>query len=337
MVLTWLSNPSPRSTSTPSIFTSSWSGRAAAPKDNFPAIAAMVAGEQETTIGCVFSRANVTCQRAPHSSITRSWSGPRIESCGTDASTGRDSDVCLLTTTLRLPSCSKQGSQQLCPLLTAGGDSTILLAERRDGFLVASSLSVLNKRPPSLVSYARATQFPVQVFLPLLYGPLAGYHHPSACRPVQVLVALSRVPFVAEPGSILCLSSNTALFDESLAGAENSDIMCPFNEQIYRSNKNVNLSLSSSSSSSSSMLFQILLVSSKEYASRLVSESNLTNSWSPTVYPFARLAQVHTKITITIKNTKRLEAKAIPKAKSTQLLASCERGDSCCLVSFPVD
>ncbi|MPC79813.1 hypothetical protein E2C01_074359 [Portunus trituberculatus] len=62
---------------------------------------------------------------------------------------------------------SKQGSQQLCPLLTAGGDSTVLLAEGRDGFLVASSLFVLNKGPRSFVSYVGATQFPAQVFLPL--------------------------------------------------------------------------------------------------------------------------------------------------------------------------
>ncbi|MPC43633.1 hypothetical protein E2C01_037285 [Portunus trituberculatus] len=57
---------SPRSTSTPSIMTSSWSRGAAETKHNFPAIAAMAAGDRETTIVCVFSGANVTCQRAPN-------------------------------------------------------------------------------------------------------------------------------------------------------------------------------------------------------------------------------------------------------------------------------
>ncbi|MPC59723.1 hypothetical protein E2C01_053751 [Portunus trituberculatus] len=72
MALTWLSNLSLRSTSPPSIFKSSWSGRAAPPKGNLPAFAAFVAGDRETIIACVFCKANVTCQRAPHSSTTRS-------------------------------------------------------------------------------------------------------------------------------------------------------------------------------------------------------------------------------------------------------------------------
>ena len=97
---------------------------------------------------------------------------------------------------------SKQGSQQLGPLLTAGGSSAV--------FLVADSLFVLNKGPLSFISYAGATQFPAKVFLPLIYGPFAGHHHPPACRPVQVLVAPSRISLVPDPGSVLCLGSNAA-------------------------------------------------------------------------------------------------------------------------------
>ncbi|MPC75246.1 hypothetical protein E2C01_069629 [Portunus trituberculatus] len=59
MVLTWPSNLSPRSTSTPSILTSSWSGRAALPKDNFPVVPALATGDQKTTIAHLWSKCHL--------------------------------------------------------------------------------------------------------------------------------------------------------------------------------------------------------------------------------------------------------------------------------------
>ena len=76
--------------------------------------------------------------------------------------------------------------------------------------MVADSLFVLNKRPPSFVSYTETTQFPAKVFLPLIHGLFASHYHPPACRPVQVLAAPSRIPFIVDPGSVLFLRSNTA-------------------------------------------------------------------------------------------------------------------------------
>ena len=72
---------------------------------------------------------------------------------------------------------SKQESQQLGPLLPAGGNSAVLFAEGRDEILVTDSLFVFNKGPLSFVSYAGGTQFLPKIFLPLIDGPFASHHH----------------------------------------------------------------------------------------------------------------------------------------------------------------